>query len=63
MHLIFASLAKIPQKKYLVFLDLIIGDVDLGHVGKKINGGLLPSKITTFPFAVDKYLKKHSLKP
>lgn len=46
-----------------MWIDLMIGDVDLGHVGKKINAGLLPSKITTFPFAVDKNLRKHSLKP
>ena len=43
-------------------MDLIFGDVDLGHVGKKINSGFLPFKITTFSFAVDKYLKKHTMK-
>lgn len=41
---------------------LTMGDVDLGHMDKKINPGFLPFKITIFPFAVDKYLEAHTLK-
>lgn len=69
MHLIFAHLAKIPQKKmsclsqhikFMILPYLIISDVDRGHLVEKIPAGFLPSKVT-FPFALDKYLEEHTL--